>query len=154
MASRFSLPTFFFSWIFSFHRQSGPLFLSLSYSANSSFKATTLVRTKQQYLIPRPILQTGDLCPCHWVWGRVSDHRTTEARLRSSYGFDDLLPQFPRLAHPPGSCCLTLSWVTPGPHPAHPRRAGAHTHPNCTAACGGACGPRSATSSGPRGVGP
>lgn len=44
--------------------------------------------------------------------------------------------------------------MTPAPHPAHPRRAGAHTHPNCAAACGGSCGPRSATSSGPRGAGP
>lgn len=44
--------------------------------------------------------------------------------------------------------------MTPAPHPSYPRRAGAHTHPNCAAACGGSCGPRSATSSGPRGAGP
>lgn len=47
-----------------------------------------------------------------------------------------------------------MNRVTPAPHPAYPRRAGAHTHPNCAAACGGSCGPRSATSSGPRGAGP
>lgn len=41
--------------------------------------------------------------------------------------------------------------VTPVSHACLiPFPAGTHTHPNCVAACGGACGPRSTAGSGPR----
>jgi hypothetical protein len=43
--------------------------------------------------------------------------------------------------------------AAPDPRPAHSHPTGTDTHPNCTAACGGACGPRSTAGSGARNAG-